>query len=407
MKEEGVFLIFSLGVGIAANVLVVTALWSIGELYFLFVLPIFAGGIAIAGFRRANLADREICRNAFDWILGTLFVCVTALLGVGFIYSGDFVNSYSMHAAFQGVIMRGLELGWPPPNLLLPEVAWSYNYAAHLWLHGVMLTTGLPIDVLVTRYGPVFLGGASAALMLAFGRYLVGLAWWIAILPVICVYSGDWCSPHCRRIIRQLYAVWSQSNSIAVSGHFDIFPGPYIRFGKAERARFLSRSSCHARHAYISGDRCERCLSPDPALCIVAPAGCDELAKERLDRKNLIHLGAALIGFAASSIFLHSWNRILRRGRSQICRSTIQFPDRCRSTGADAPSYPDAVGTPLVTFRYRCVCCDRCLSSRIPYARPASLFCGNPKAHEGCRHTFDRQRDRRNWGGSSSRRRPA
>ena len=65
VKEEGVFLIFSLGVGIAANVLVVTALWSIGELYFLFVLPILAGGIAIAGFRRANLADREICRECF------------------------------------------------------------------------------------------------------------------------------------------------------------------------------------------------------------------------------------------------------------------------------------------------------------------------------------------------------
>ena len=260
-------------------------------------------------------------------------MCVTALLGVGFIYSGDFVDSYSMHAAFQGVIMRGLELGWPPPNLLLPEVAWSYNYAAHLWLHGVMLTTGLPIDVLVTRYGPVFLGGASAALMLAFGRYLVGLAWWIAILPVICVYWVIGVPPIAWPIIRQLYAVWSQSNSIAVSGHFDIFPGPYIRFGKAERARFLSRSSCHACHAYISGDRCERCLSPDPALCIVAPAGCDELAKRKIgpQKSDPSGRGANWIcgGFA---IFLYSWNRILRRGALKFVGQPFSF-----LTGADQP----------------------------------------------------------------------
>ena len=191
-KEAAVFLIFSLAVGIAANVLVVTALWSVGELHFLFLLPILAGGIAITGFGRANLtelfAGPEVGRNALGWIVGTLFVCVTALLGVGLIYSGDLIDSHSMHSAFQGVIIRGLELGWPPPNLLLPEVAWSYNYAAHLWLLGVKLTTGLPIDVLVTRYGPVFLGGASAALMAAFGRYVVGLWWWIAALPVICVY---------------------------------------------------------------------------------------------------------------------------------------------------------------------------------------------------------------------------
>jgi hypothetical protein len=191
VKEEGVFLIFSLGMGMAANVLVATALWSVGELHLLFVLPILAGVIAIIGLRRANptefFADRGVGRSALGWILGTLFVCVTALLGVGFIYSGDLIDSHSMHSAFQGVIIRGLELGWPPPNLLLPEVAWSYNYAAHLWLLGVKLTTGLPIDLLVTRYGPVFLGGASAALMAAFGRYVVGLSWWIATLPVICV----------------------------------------------------------------------------------------------------------------------------------------------------------------------------------------------------------------------------
>jgi hypothetical protein len=303
VKEEGVFLIFSLGVGIAANVLVVTALWSIGELYFLFVLPILAGGIAIAGFRRANLADREIGRNAFGWILGTLFVCVTALLGVGFIYSGDFVDSYSMHAAFQGVIMRGLELGWPPPNLLLPEVAWSYNYAAHLWLLGVKLTTGLPIDVLVTRYGPLFLGGASAAFMLAFGRYVVGLAWWIATLPVICVYWVIGIPPIAGELFASLMPYAANlilSPFLAILIFLLTFT--FVLEEESTTSSLVIRVASLAVLTFLmTGARgvCPPILLCALSLLLVVTSW----RKGRLDRKNLIDLGAALIGFAAGLRF--------------------------------------------------------------------------------------------------------
>jgi len=156
------------------------------------MLPVLAIGATIVRFRHTDIsaffAGRQGGFNNLWCILGSLFFCFTALLGVGFTVTGDYLEGYSEHSAFQGVIIRGLEFGWPPPNLLLPEVAWSYNYAAHLWILGVKLTTDLPIDVLVARYGPLFLGGASAAMVVAFGRYVVGLAWWIAFLPVVCVY---------------------------------------------------------------------------------------------------------------------------------------------------------------------------------------------------------------------------
>ena len=188
-KEAGVYVIFSLGFGIAINALTITVLWSVGQLSFLFMLPAVAGGVLVTGFRRLHYSDffapRKPGCSIFHWTLATLFLCFTALLGMGFIQSGDPGDAFSEHAAFQGVIIRGLEFGRPPPNLLLPELTWSYNYLAHLWLLGVKLVTGLSIDVLVTSYGPLALGGTSAALMLAFGRYAVGLAWWIAALPVI------------------------------------------------------------------------------------------------------------------------------------------------------------------------------------------------------------------------------
>ena len=64
----------------------------------------------------------------------------------------------------------------------------SYNYAAHLWVLGAGRATGLPIDVLVARYTPVFLGGSAAALMMGFGRRVLGLPWWIAGLAVTCPF---------------------------------------------------------------------------------------------------------------------------------------------------------------------------------------------------------------------------
>jgi len=194
-KEAGVYLSFSLAVGIVTNILAVTLLWIAGMLQYLFLLPALAGVLGILRLCRSNPSeplDWTGFQNLPALAFGSAFICFTALLGISYIFAGIntevYADSYSAHAAFEGVIVRGLELGYPPTNLLFPNANWSYNYAAHLWLLGVKLTTGLSIDVLVTRYGPAFLGGASAAVLLAFGRYAVGLVWWVAYLPVMCVY---------------------------------------------------------------------------------------------------------------------------------------------------------------------------------------------------------------------------
>jgi hypothetical protein len=195
VREAGVYLAFSLAVGVVTNILLVTLLWVAGLLQYLFLLPFFAGVLGLVNLRRsisAGLFEWARFQNMPAWVFGSAFICFTALLGISYIYAGlyteVYTDSYSAHAAFEGVIVRGLELGYQPANLLFPNANWSYNYAAHLWLLGVKLTTGLSIDVLVTRYGPAFLCGASAAALLAFGRYALGLTWWIACLPVIGVY---------------------------------------------------------------------------------------------------------------------------------------------------------------------------------------------------------------------------
>jgi hypothetical protein len=194
-REPGIYLAFSLGIGIVTNILAVTLLWVTGMLQYLLLLPALACILGALRLRRLSLsASLKSLRNesATAWLSGVAFSCLTALIGISFIFSGIYADvyteSFSAHAAFEGIIVRGLELGYPPTNLLFPNADWSYNYAAHLWLLGVKLTTGLSIDVLVTRYGPFFLGGASAALMVAFGRYVLGVAWWIAHLPVVAVY---------------------------------------------------------------------------------------------------------------------------------------------------------------------------------------------------------------------------
>ncbi len=185
----GTFLIFSLGAGVLVNILVVILLWSIDQLSLLNALPVAASVLLIGGYRRLRLTeivtDWEVGRSDFRCLLGTVFLCLTALLAmaVQLIEGGD-----NFHFAFQGVIVRGLQLGHPPPNLLLPDVPWSYNYAAHLWILGVNLISGLSIEVLVARYGPLLLCFIAAAMMLAFARRMIGLAWWIAPLPVICVF---------------------------------------------------------------------------------------------------------------------------------------------------------------------------------------------------------------------------
>ena len=71
---------------------------------------------------------------------------------------------------------------------MLPDVPLAYNYLAHLWVLGATAMTGLPLDLLVARLAPLFLGGTAAASLLVAGRLMLGLRWWIAALPVVCVF---------------------------------------------------------------------------------------------------------------------------------------------------------------------------------------------------------------------------
>jgi hypothetical protein len=192
VNSPAVFVINALALGIIVNLLVLIPLWATNQVALIFVLPFVAGTVLVVGFRRLGLvgvwAEWRVGVSEARWLAGTIFLVLTALLGMANVLSGDPGDAFSFHFAFQGVIVRGLERGWPPPNLLIPDVPWSYNYAAHLWVFGANHVAGVPLDVLVARYGPVFLGGSAAAVMMAFGRCLLGLQWWIAALAVICVF---------------------------------------------------------------------------------------------------------------------------------------------------------------------------------------------------------------------------
>ncbi|GAU83447.1 hypothetical protein [Bosea sp. BIWAKO-01] len=187
-----VLVINALALGISVNLLVLIPLWAMNQTALISLLPFVAGAVLVVGFRRLGLvrlwAEWRVGLSEARWLAGTIFLVLTALLGIANVLSGDPGDAFSFHFAFQGVIVRGLERGWPPPNLLIPDVPWSYNYAAHLWILGANHVAGVPLDVLVARYGPVFLGGSAAAVMMAFGRCLLGLKWWIAALAVISVF---------------------------------------------------------------------------------------------------------------------------------------------------------------------------------------------------------------------------
>jgi hypothetical protein len=53
---------------------------------------------------------------------------------------------------------------------------------------GASWIAGLPVDVLVARFAPVFLGAAAAAVMLGFGRHILALPWWLTVLAVMCPF---------------------------------------------------------------------------------------------------------------------------------------------------------------------------------------------------------------------------
>jgi hypothetical protein len=307
VKEVGVYLIFSLAIGMVANVLAVTALWSVGLLSLLFMLPMLAIGLAIIRLRRLDTAERLHWnigwRIFFGVLAGACLLSLTALLGVGFIYSGNYVESFSSHAAFEGVIIRGLESGWPPPNLLFPNAPWSYNYLAHLWVLGVKLTTGLPIDVLVTNYGPAILGGTSAALLLAFGRYVLGLAWWVAALPMVCVYWAIGIAPISGAIFASFMPYGANlilSPFLAILLFLLIFAFISER-GDTTRSYLVFRIATLVVLSFLATGA--RGVCTPIVVCALSFRLAWDWWSERLYRQNAVDLIAVIIGFAAGLIF--------------------------------------------------------------------------------------------------------
>jgi hypothetical protein len=186
------FPVFGLATGIAVNLLTLVPLWFMGWVQGLWLLPAAATAMLTSRTLRLRLRDAsaglEIGRGGIQCLVGAFFLCITGLLGMAYVVSGDPGDAFSFHFAFQGIIVRGLEQGWPPPNLLIPDIPLSYNYAAHLWVMGASWIAGLPVDVLVARFAPVFLGTVAAAVMLGFGRHILGLPWWLTVLAVMCPF---------------------------------------------------------------------------------------------------------------------------------------------------------------------------------------------------------------------------
>jgi hypothetical protein len=185
LASPGTFLIYALSAGLTLDVLLFLPLWALGHSNLFRALPLVAAGALLLLSRRLQL-KRLLggCIVGRREIGGALLLWATPLLTMGYLLTQD----NSSHFAFQGVIVRSLALGWPPPNLLLADVPLSYNYAAHLWLLAAHESTGLPVETLVARLGPVFFPGCAAAMLFAFGRFILGLPSWAAVLPVVGVF---------------------------------------------------------------------------------------------------------------------------------------------------------------------------------------------------------------------------
>jgi hypothetical protein len=180
-------------VGIAVSLLIFMPLWMMGATRWLAVLPVAATAAVVILRRRLELggllSDSRPGRRELCWAAAALLVTVTPLLTMESLISGGRdSDSFSFHFGFELLIVEGLARGWPPPNLALPDVVASYNYAAHLWMLAAHENSGVPVEILVARFGPIFLCACAAAQLMAFCRYILRLPWGAAALPVVSVF---------------------------------------------------------------------------------------------------------------------------------------------------------------------------------------------------------------------------
>jgi hypothetical protein len=186
VNNPGSFLIYALNIGTIANALIFIPLWMLGVPGYLKYWPLLCV-ISLWPFGKhlrfePLIRDWRPCFDLQLWVSSAVLVLGTT---VALVLPGLPGNE---HSAFQGVLVTSLALGWPPPNLLLPDVPLSYNYLAHLWLLGVHQNTDVTIPELVARYGNVFFPSSAMLAMLAFCSNVLKLPWWAGALAVAAVW---------------------------------------------------------------------------------------------------------------------------------------------------------------------------------------------------------------------------
>ena len=192
LNELGSYLLYALSMGIAVNLLISIPLWMMGAPQWLVVLPFAAAAAFVILQRRRQFAGLILGSNPgqriFYWAAAALLVTATPLLSMQYFLAGDPGGAYSFHFGFEALVVQDLARGWPPPNLMLADVPLHYHYAAHLWILAAHQISGVSVEILAGRFGPVFLAGCAAAQIMAFCRYTLRLRWGAASLPVISVF---------------------------------------------------------------------------------------------------------------------------------------------------------------------------------------------------------------------------
>jgi hypothetical protein len=189
----GIFAIYALAIGTIVNVVGFLPLWMLGLPWLFHAFP--AGALICLVAMRKGLGLGEVFgswtkgQTDLSWAVGAVLLCGTPLLTMAYLLANDSSGAFSLHFAFQGVVVRSLAMGWPPVNLSIAGLKLSYHYCAHLWILAAYQNTGLDLGVLVARYGPLYFLGCAGAAVLAFGRFVLNLPAWIAGLPVVSVFG--------------------------------------------------------------------------------------------------------------------------------------------------------------------------------------------------------------------------
>ncbi len=271
LATPGTFLIYALSAGLTLDVLLFMPLWALGHSNLFRALPLLAAAALLLLARRLRLRRLldgwVVGRSEVRWIGGALLLCATPLLTIGYLLTQDHPSYYSSHFAFQGVIVRSLALGWPPPNLLLADVPLSYNYAAHLWLLAAHESTGLPVETLVARTRAGLLSRMRRGNGLRFRAVYLGAPLLGGRPTGRLRVLGGRDTAHCDRSIRDLHPIWRRPHHVAGAGlrRLPVHPDPRDR-KPSPPARRGAVDRVGNRSGHLRRNRRPRSCGTDPAV---------------------------------------------------------------------------------------------------------------------------------------------